>query len=394
MASELEISIVALKFNFLDDDQAVAIPMSHPIAPEYPPRNRTSVAYARTNLPAEVKIYCNFKAIDAGFTQSRSTSTVSVRAVIGGSTAAIVVGQKYFGWLDLFSYSNPDIGFIPFLVDTSILFGATQAIGVYSSEWEWQWAPGLGFGPDAEWKPFATTTIEFLLTLDKPSQPWGCRLHPNDLRRNVLIPYDALVRHACTWAQGATTEVDACALITKGFMEQTRFQYSASNAYTDYEIDPTTNCPISPEKSPDFQVRCSAIVDRLHGWDGRGKQANCADMAHVLMLLANTIGCKLSVGRLENSSNPKSVFKVNEVNPLRCAANTAGEWMFHMVAYLGDAFDAHALIFDACLQFPNGTDTPDYVLGMPLPEYIQKLAQNPADCIPQQYATQERIHLI
>lgn len=394
-ASESEINLVAVKFTFQDDEQSAAIPMLYPVAPEYPPHNLTSVAYPLKALPPQAKIYCNFKATDSSFAQSRNTSTVSVRAVIAGSSTDIVVLQKYFGWLsNLFSFSAPDIGFIPFMVDTAILFGNTPVVGVYNSVWNWQWAPGFGSSPTTEWKTFATTTIEFLLTLDKPFHPWEWRVHANDRRSNGLIPYHSLVRHACCWAQGATSQAQACELITKGLMEQTKFQYSAANAYTIYEIDQTTGCPISPDLSSDFQIRVGDLVDRLHGWDGKGNQVNCADLSHILMLLANAIGCRLSVGRLQNSANPNHVFGVNEIIPLHCNQSSSEAFMFHVVAYLGEAFDKDSLIFDACLTFPDGNNLPISVFGMPQTEYIQRLAQNPADCIPQQFAALENIILI
>ncbi|MEY3442136.1 MAG: hypothetical protein RLZZ519_417, partial [Bacteroidota bacterium] len=390
-----EISLVALKFTFQGDEQSDAIPLLYPVAPEYPPRSLTSVAYELNDLPQKVKIYCLFKATDSGFSQSRNTSTVSVRAVLAKSGTDIAVCQKYFGWdSKLFSYSAPDIGFIPFMLDTTILFGDNATVGVYESEWEWQWAMGLGSSPTAEWKTFATTTIEFLLTLNKPYHPWGWRLHANDLRSKTLIPFASLVRHACKWAQGATKEATVCALVAKGFTEQTKFQYSTANAYTIYQIDPSTRCPISLDNTPDFQIRATDLVDRLHGWDGNGNKANCADLAHILMLIANAIGCCLSVGILQNSANPNQVFSVNEIIPLNCELTSSEAFMFHVVAYLGDSFDENALVFDACLQFPNGTDSPISVLGMPQTEYIQRLAKNPADCIPQKYAARERIHLI
>lgn len=404
-SDEESIEIEAIEFAFLNREyQSAAIPIFKSISPEYSNRGVTAIAYPLSSLllEAKVTIYCCLRATSETLLDrlhnDENGGWVTVWAVVKDSSDkevnAVQPVQLKFGANPAFSVLGSDLGFIPFQLDTSVLFSAKDGVGISTHLFEWRWYEGATNESDPKISKLAETTFQFIRTLDIPNYPWGWAMDNASLHKGIAPPIQ-LLRHAAKWAAGAKTALDVASKLTQCLQEETKLEYSVSPAYTTYPIR-KDGTPCSRNEDPNVTIESTALAFRLMGLNGKGKAVDCSDVANIVMLLANILGCSIQVGRFRNLTPVGSSFPLQQGLWLLGKMPPEPSFLFHEVAYIGAKFDETAQIFDACIRFPKAVtnDAPnsespsdenafEMVLGMAMKTYIECLSSDPAQCLPE-----------
>jgi hypothetical protein len=98
---------------------------------------------------------------------------------------------------------------------------------------------------------------------------------------------------------------------------------------------------------------CGRFIDRLNGKFGRGPNVNCVDCTHMVISLANALGCHLLPGRIQNPGG-NVAFQLNPVTLIGYQEYTPPNktFSFHQVALSpGTGDDAPDSVYDACIKF-------------------------------------------
>ncbi len=405
-----------------------AIQMYRETSSEFPISTSIVAAFPLSTLRRYEVIFCAFKTNNP----TLARQVVNVRAIRRGwPDSYTITCQAFSFWTDLHgeywysSYYNCE-GFIQFNIDTEILFWESKTVGIFPSDWLWQSTVGDPARADTIWKDIALTPFELCLTLAPPQYPWNAigneaqngnnsqhSTHPVSQQRTPSkkqqiinrsspsaqnAPYAGLVRKACLWARGATNQHEAAKKIIEGLTDSGIFVYDPNlSLFVHYEVD-KHQLPLSPcDPNGGIVVNGTRMVETLEGMLGEFMSADCVDLSHLVMLLANSIGCNMKVGRLENLTSVGTKFNLELVQPLGSNKPLPDQqFIFHEVAYIGDEFDDDALVFDPCLKlcFPIH-ETPTYAMGMRLSEYLSRLVGCNSPCGPKIYSDcPERITFI
>lgn len=216
--------------------------------------------------------------------------------------------------------------------------------GICASWQFWQWQYSLNGGKSwhvAEGLPYSGISVHrVFVTLDSPGWPWTqFNEDVKVVQENFYIsrpPYVGALEWASKWAEGMKTEHDIARSITSELYHSGRFKYALST--------------IQNYTSP-FQnyFDCGRFIDRLNGKFGRGPKVNCVDCAHMVVSLANALGCQLQAGRIKNPEG--SQFKLNTLTLIghhKTCEITA--FAYHQVAfYLRPDDDGKRRVYDACI---------------------------------------------
>lgn len=230
------------------------------------------------------------------------------------------------------NFINGKTGFVSFeLIDPPVARGQ---IGIWDLQWQWEYR----LGPHHPWHHFDTTRHRVYVVLDLPSHPWV--QGPYNIG-NTQLPWTDALDQACRWAQGATSEDMAAALVTQNI----------------YALGPsiiTYDCPgggSSHYSSGNFD--CTAFLDRLRGGLGNGIYVNCSDCATFVSSFANALGCNLWQSRMGYS------FALNEILAIGSHVwQTAcgwGSFNYHEVAWEG-ACTSNEDVYDGCLRVDGDVD--------------------------------------
>jgi hypothetical protein len=382
-----------------------AIKMLQPIAPEFPLVNSCVVAYPIDTMESTEKIYCCFRTANMDL----RLQVVHVRAIQQGWPDSFGITNTSFSFattelhsMHLYSsYSALNSvalyqGFIPLEINTDVITNDEKAVGEYRSDWLWQSTLDDPDSQNAVWYNIQRMPVVTCLTLRQPQHPWAtAHFTVSENPKNNTYPFERLLRMACRWAAGARNEFDVAKKITEHLLESPLFIYSTSaSAFTVYNA--SNNIPISPCSGDSACVVFNAnkLNEIIEGMNGTYIPVDCVDLSHTVMLLANSIGCNMKLAILYNQSDPLSGFCVNPIIPLGSGEpNAHFSFTFHQVAYLGNAEDGTAQVFDPCFRFDtNGLISP--TLGTPLEEYIEKLELDPGTIQIQQGSCPEIIELI
>ena len=307
-------------------------------------------------------------------------------------------------------------------IDRDATFDAKKEI------WKEEWHPIRALNSDIPIrvsKNFELSKHRIYVTLDLPAAPWSVTRIP-DISRGlpVTLPMWAhALEIACRWARGAATPQEAAWMIADRFYASGRFAYNPNPKYASLIKRDTNYGGVDLEEREDAYVvyfRFDKLVERLLGGNGLGPKVNCMDIALAVSTLANMVGCRLRVGKLQNmpdiDASDEHHFLDNrfEINPLRAiglkdheapiAGVNDGErsfFSYHSVAWATperergtqqDFLDPNCVIYDACVEFlVDGAyrSASGYILGdADTPEsYIGYLAKNTPDgrprCKPQ-----------
>lgn len=211
---------------------------------------------------------------------------------------------------------------------------ARGQVGLDDLTWHWQYR----LSPHHNWHRFDTTRHRVYTLFAVPTAPW--QQAPFNAA-NTQVPWTEVLDYACRWADGATSQDMAAALVTQAV-------YGLGPSIVTYD------CPgggSSHYSFPDFD--CTAFVDRLRGGVGNGIYVNCSDCATIVASFANVLGCDLWQSKMGWG------FALNELLAIGSTVwQTACGWpgfSYHEVAWEA-ACTANDDVFDACLRVDGDSD--------------------------------------
>jgi hypothetical protein len=366
---------------------STAIELFKPIEPEFPLRASCIVAYPMDKVQEKERIYCCFRTSN----MTLQSQVMSVRAVVQHKPDSIITLSTFsFTTTELnphylySSYSMLNVaglyrGFIPFEINTPVITAEQKAVGEYKTDWLWQSTRDNPESTDAIWHVIEVMPVTTYLTLSEPQYPWEKSHFVLGAEPSAQVaPYQKLLRLACCWAAGAQSEFEVAKNITTYLLNHPLFiYYISASAFTIYKTQ--NNIPLNPCKGEDACriFNATKLGEVLWGMEGNSVAVDCVDLSHIVMLLANSIGCNMRVVTLANTQDPSSGFTVNTIIPLGSnTPNSHYSFTFHQVAYTGDFSKGTALIFDPCFRFyKDGHARP--TLGIPSEKYLQLLAATP-----------------
>jgi hypothetical protein len=202
-------------------------------------------------------------------------------------------------------------------------------------------------GPFSE---FARIPLRIYTLLGTPSLPWAASPDSDD---NPHAPWLKALDVAVLWAQGARTCHEAASLITHAVFalglpgEQGRLKWDGglSHFCTTYALLPGRNA---------FTVDrffLSDFLEMLEHKEGAPQLVNCSDVAAVVYVFSNLLGCKLSMMTLgvDRARTNEVSFNLRPVCPLGSRGAMEGIALsMHQVAWLG-SHDSRGMVYDACL---------------------------------------------
>ena len=216
-------------------------------------------------------------------------------------------------------------------------------VGVSVTNWRWQ-ARRASYDP---WTDIGTSSHEIFALLGTPTAPW--QQSPSS-SSNTQLPFTEVLRHACTWAAGATSADEAAERVTRAV-------YDLGPSILEYD------CPGGGSTRYSFpSFNATAFLERLAGGTGNGKYVNCTDCATIVSTFANALGCDLWQSRMG------SFFQLNPLLAIGSGVwQTACNWgsfAYHEVAWKGACTSAEN-VYDACLQV-DGDSNPTSAPHVPL----------------------------
>jgi hypothetical protein len=205
---------------------------------------------------------------------------------------------------------------------------AQSGVGVSVTNWRWQ----ARSAPYEPWTDIGTSSHEIFVLLRTPTSPW--QQAPSS-PANTQLPWTEVLRHACTWAEGASDADEVAERVTRAV----------------YDLGPATieyDCPGGGSTRYSFpSFNATAFLERLAGGTGNGKYVNCTDCATIVSTFANALGCDLWQSRMG------SFFQLNPLLAIGSGTwQTACNWgafAYHEVAWKGACTSAEN-VYDACLQ--------------------------------------------
>lgn len=216
-------------------------------------------------------------------------------------------------------------------------------VGPHTTKWRWQYR--LMNGP---WVDFQLTEHRIFVLVDLPTAPWQQTPYQ---QTNTQLPWTDVLKYACQWGLGATTQVEAASRVTRGV----------------YQLGPavvTYDCPGGggSQYSWGGGFDCSAFIERLQGGFGNGYYVNCSDCATFVSTFANILGCDLWQSRMKDNG-----FVSFGLNPMLGIGSNTWEPCCHGEPFWSDAFSYHEVawtgactvserVYDGCLQVDGDAD--------------------------------------
>jgi hypothetical protein len=214
-------------------------------------------------------------------------------------------------------------------------------VGPHTTRWRWQYKVKKG-----PWVDFQLTEHRIFVLLDLPTAPWQQTPYQQN---NTQLPWADVLKYACQWGLGATTQVAAARGVTRGV-------YQLGPAVVKYD------CPGGGTShyiwGLDFE--CTRFIERLQGGFGNGHYVNCSDCATFVSTFANILGCDLWQSRMSGSMsfglNPMLGIGSSTWEP--CCHGEPGwsdAFAYHEVAWTG-ACTVTERVYDGCLQVDGDAD--------------------------------------
>jgi hypothetical protein len=292
----------------------------------------------------------------AVFRTSESFEEVVIESEIEGPPG--FVGVRYETASTLTLGSSDVVRLEPQVRKYSFLFGHATFPSVGKGEGDLVFSFGRERqGPFSE---FARIPLRIYTLLGTPSLPWAASADSDD---NPHAPWLKALDVAVHWAQGARTCHEAASLITNAVFalslpgEQSRLKWDGGFAHfcTAYALLPGRNV---------FTIDrffLSDFLEMLALREGTPQPVNCSDVASVVYVFSNLLGCKLSMMTLgvDRVRSNEFSFNLHPVCPLGSRVPSEGIALsMHQVAWLGPP-DSRGMVYDACFAWSEeGKPTP------------------------------------
>jgi hypothetical protein len=220
---------------------------------------------------------------------------------------------------------------------------AHAVVGPHTTKWRWQYK----LKKKDPWVDFQQTEHRIFVILDLPTAPWQQTPYQQNNRQ---LPWTDVLKYACQWGLGATTQVAAATGVTRGV-------YQLGPAVVSYD------CPGGGSSHYSWGgFDCVAFIDRLQGGFGNGYYVNCSDCATFVSTFANILGCDLWQSRMSDNG-----FVGFGLNPMLGIGSNTWEPCCHGEPGWGDAFSYHEVgwtagctasdrVYDGCLQVDGDAD--------------------------------------
>lgn len=233
-------------------------------------------------------------------------------------------------------------GLIPFRLRNVRL--RARGAGAHKVLWRWQWRLGAG----QPWRDAGVSAHTIYSIIAAPTLPWRSEPFTN---ANTNLVWTDVLHHACTWAQGARTRVDAIRNITESIYA---LGTEAGGNLIEY------GCAIGAPSMYAFPYfNLTAFLDRLRFGPGNGRYVNCTDCAAFVATFANALGSDLWESRM-GEFDP--FFRCNPFLAIgsRRWQEPCGSpfgFAYHEVAWSDDC-DSADLVSDAAIAFSGRTTLP------------------------------------
>ena len=207
--------------------------------------------------------------------------------------------------------------------------------------WTWEWAEQ----ENGTYEPFETTTLRLYVTVREPVLPWtGGAVVGGEVIWTEVLDW------SCRWAAAARTRPAASAAISRRIHELGHLGFTVSRASEGFRW---------AGGSAHLQgqaITCSDFLSLLSGETRRTKaHANCTDLAAIVLLFANALGCPLRVFRIAQPRGPLLM------NPVRLIGHDCkgtirvmppGGFDYHDVAGRSRT-GTPAVVYDACVALDS-----------------------------------------
>jgi hypothetical protein len=215
-------------------------------------------------------------------------------------------------------------------------------VGPHTTKWRWQYKL-----KNRPWVDFQLTEHRIFVLLGLPTAPWQQTPYQQN---NTQLPWADVLKYACQWGLGATTQVAAARGVTRGV----------------YQLGPavvTYDCPGGGSSHYSWGgFDCTAFIERLQGGFGNGYYVNCSDCATFVSTFANILGCDLWQSRMHDNG-----FASFGLNPMLGIGSSTWEPCCHGEPGWSDAFSYHEVawtgactvterVYDGCLQVDGDVD--------------------------------------
>ncbi len=231
---------------------------------------------------------------------------------------------------------------------------------------------------------FEQTQHRIYVTLDVPGPPWSVHRVP-DMSKGLPVSmpmWSHALELACRYASQAQDEYNIALRIASEINALGLFVYDPSPQYCSLAKKDTNFGGVDLEEQEGSYIayfQFDKFVERLWGGKGLGPNINCFDAALGVATLANMLGCKLRVGKLQNMADIDSTddshyednrFEINPILPVGYLdpnmpvpgvnREDGNFFAYHSVAWSAahggygtpeDFLDPNNLIFDASLSF-------------------------------------------
>ncbi len=208
------------------------------------------------------------------------------------------------------------------------------AVSASTVIWNWKFVDESGSVTTA------ATSHRVFVILDQPDHPWAAG--GDQAAELDTLPWPAVLEIACTWAVGATSEVEAATRVTAAVFElgwevpgRVRLRYRAGDqSYVTFSGTP-------------LHFHCEVFLADIAG--ARPAFVNCIGASSIVTTFSNIVGCRLRPIVID--APDCNLFKLNPIVPLG-GGTTEDEFVNHVVAASGVKEGRSledALVFDAAL---------------------------------------------
>lgn len=417
-----DVRLLGVQFHQEDSNpESSAIPL-YTISKGWMPGDRTPVAYAIR--PTSETIQKGKLKIWACFENSHGKGKLKVRTRIqdfdwldvlnGKITQQGKVGRGSLGnakeTMVFFNDSKQSVfrgkhTYVPFTLEDPLY--PELGIGIFEFNWVWEYIT-----PDREASKKAKKTVwkddwrtvrtmdsnmpveitsrlemskhRLYTTLDLPSPPWSTHRVP-DLSKGLPISLPLWTHGldlACKWARGAKDRNQVAQLITDAIYNCGYIIYHPEPHYSSLHERDQNFGGVDLDERDDAHIayfRFDKVLERLSGGHGLGPKMNCMDLALTVATLANMLGCKMRVGKLQNLPDIDATdedhytdnrFEINPIKPIGFDSHldvvpgvNDGEkayFAYHTIAWMAeheefptreDFLNPRTTVYDASLEF-------------------------------------------
>ena len=226
-------------------------------------------------------------------------------------------------------------------------------VGIHYIKWQWQYSLDGN-----TWTPMENrhSYHKIYTILAVPQRNWLQQAQSD--QEKTQLPWTDVLDYACHWAKGTHTFDQSAGCITTSIYDLGHTFNANNERILEYEGN-LPNYTIS-------EFNCTLFLDRLRGGTGRGKKVSCVDMAAMVAIFANILGCNLAESTMGEYANGQwTLFSINPVLPVGLTQWQSGQWSYHALAWTGK-YSWNDTIFDACIMVSNDPSLPRQTPVLPV----------------------------